>query len=369
MDERRNEIDWARLERLVTRQGTAQELEALQRWVDADPELQKIVAAMRTIGTPSDLKDRPWDDQQAWTRLRERMHAVPVRPLQVHRATPSSMQRVARTPGRRSVFTSSRTYFAAAAAIVIVVTGSLLLTTVRRSDSRATLASAPAGPVREIATRRGEQATIDLVDGTHVILAPGSRLSIPAEFSAAKSRIRELRLEGEAHFAVAHDSSRPFRVATSTAVTEDIGTAFVISSFPEDKGTRVVVAEGSVAMIPTGRQVAATQRTPIALVAGQLGQLDSAGTVTRKNVDVAAYVAWTQGTVVFDGARLSTAIPQLERWFDLNISLADSSLANRRLTGSFAHGSSDVLLQELSIALDVKVKRSGQSVVLTARRK
>lgn len=364
MDERphRNDIDWERLERFVTRQGTPAELEALEHWVNADPELVRIVETMRTIGMPrgatssekSGRTSRGWDERSAWSRLREQMHRTPVRPMRVHRATPPQLQRI-RAPHSRWLGVA-----AAAVLIVAVSVGTFL----ERSKRRGSEVVTKVAPSREIATRRGERATIDLADGTHVVLAPGSRLVIPGDFNSDRSRSRELALDGEAHFTVQHDSTRPFRVVTSHAVAQDIGTAFVVSSYPETNGTRVVVTEGLVAL----RRPAASQAVMV-LARGELGRVDSAGTATREsNVDIARYLAWTRDTLVFDGARLSAAIPQLERWFDIDISLAGAELAQRRLTGSFAHGSPERLLEALSIALDVNVTRTGGSVVLSGRR-
>lgn len=352
-----NDIDWERLERFVARQGTPAELEALDRWVNSDPELVRIVETMRTIGRPLNAKSGAqsgaWDERSAWSRLREQMHRTPVRPIRVHRATPPQLRRIRPSHSR---------WLSVAAAAVLVMAVSVGVFLQRRNAPRGADV-AEVAPSREIATRRGERATIDLADGTHVILAPGSRLVIPGDYDSPRQRSRELALDGEAHFTVQHDSTRPFRVVTANAVAEDIGTAFVVSSYPETNGTRVVVTEGSVALL---RRSAA--QALMVLAAGELGQLDSAGTATRQsNVDVRSYLAWTRDTLVFDGARLSTAIPQLERWFDLDITLADAPLAARRLTGSFAHGSAERLLQALSIALDVNVTRTGRSVVLSRR--
>lgn len=47
-----HEIDWARLDRYVTRQGTPEELAELERWVNADPELRALAEAMRIVGRP-----------------------------------------------------------------------------------------------------------------------------------------------------------------------------------------------------------------------------------------------------------------------------------------------------------------------------
>src|SRR5436190_1648478 len=59
---------------------------------------------------------------------------------------------------------------------------------------------------------------------------------------------RDLYLDGEAYFQVAHDARRPLRVHTAASVTEDLGTAFAIRAYADQVATEVVVAEGRVAL-------------------------------------------------------------------------------------------------------------------------
>ena len=104
--------------------------------------------------------------------------------------------------------------------------------------------------MREIATTRGQQATLDLADGTRVTLAADSKLRIPPSFGRAGTdgvRRRDVELQGEL-FDVVHNTTRPFVVHTTTAVTKDVGTSFVISAYPEAHMTEVVVVSGSVGL-------------------------------------------------------------------------------------------------------------------------
>ena len=93
----------------------------------------------------------------------------------------------------------------------------------------------------------GQQANLDLSDGTRVVLSPESHLRIPGDFAAPGGR-REVTLEGEAYFAVTHDSLRPFVVHKAHGSAEDLGTAFIVSAYPETEGTRLAVREGQVAL-------------------------------------------------------------------------------------------------------------------------
>jgi len=70
-------------------------------------------------------------------------------------------------------------------------------------------------PLREIATARGERLTVPLDDGSRVVLAPGSRLTVPERFARDA---RTVTLAGHAYFEVAPEAARPFLVQTPGAV-------------------------------------------------------------------------------------------------------------------------------------------------------
>src|SRR2546430_13828004 len=93
----------------------------------------------------------------------------------------------------------------AAAAVVLAVIGSGLW---RRAPRWQELTTGPA-----------HRATIRLRDGTQVALAPGSRLRYPGDYGAVQ---RDVYLEGQAQFDVAHLVGRPFRVHAGGGVAEDV---------------------------------------------------------------------------------------------------------------------------------------------------
>lgn len=95
---------------------------------------------------------------------------------------------------------------------------------------------------RTIATRRGEQRTQELADGTVVHL--DSETELVERFGTAQRRV-EIR-RGQAMFEVAQDAARPFRVRVGDATIEDVGTVFDVSA--RAARTTVTVLEGRVAI-------------------------------------------------------------------------------------------------------------------------
>jgi transmembrane sensor len=106
----------------------------------------------------------------------------------------------------------------------------------------------------------------------------------------------------------------------------------------------------------------------LTLVRGDIGRIDSVGSVTlTRNADITAYTAWTTGALAFNGVRLRDAIPELARWYDVDIRLADSTLADRRFTATFHDEPTTQVFRVLEIALGVRVAQHGNVVTLTPR--
>jgi transmembrane sensor len=87
--------------------------------------------------------------------------------------------------------------------------------------------------------------TVNLSDGSVVILEPNSRLSMPSEFSEEN---RTVYLSGEAYFKVTKDIDRPFLVYTNKLITRVLGTSFIVKVLKGEEETSVEVKEGKVSV-------------------------------------------------------------------------------------------------------------------------
>jgi transmembrane sensor len=340
-----DDIDSLTLARYLSGELGATEAAQVERWIAADPAHRDLIDALRKVWSLRALPDFDPDDV-LWRRIAAGVERPLPKPTLVQPRTPRFLR-------------PAELLTAAATIVVLVVGGAVLLTKLRQ----------PAAPVpmREVATRLGQRAALDLPDGSRVVLAPGSRVRIPAAYSVHGSgSSRELFLEGQAFFTVRHDSTRPFRVHTGAALVEDVGTEFVVTSQSEFHGTQVVVVSGAVAL----RQTSAPAAPPLlTLTRGDLARLDSSGiAIVTRDVNLAPYVAWTEGNLVFDGTPLREVAPALARWYDLDVRVSDSTLASRKFTASFRNEPISQVLEVVARSLDVRVERQGRSVVLSPNR-
>jgi transmembrane sensor len=335
--------DWIALDRYVAGEGPPEEREATRLRIQASPNLAAIVDAMRSArrGPGNSSADAP-NATAAWSSVSATLGFEP----SSRRGRPPRAPLSLMSSPRRRRFSAGRLAGVAAAA-VLIAGASLVSWQALRTTSHARTESPPA--IRaEYQTARGERATVELRDGTRVVLAPETKLRIA-------SNDRQVYLNGEAAFTVTHDSTRPFSViAAKGTEIRDIGTQFDVRAYPEERTVRVVVAQGSVSL-----RGAATE--PVILPRGALGIVDSAAVRVTRGVTTDRYLGWIQGNLTFTNARMADVAAELTRWFDLDVRLGSDKIADVRLTLAVNDAPADVTLEVIARAIDARVVRTGQS--------
>ena len=327
------EPDWRALDRYLAGDASPDEERAVREWIAADPTRGEALRQIQRAHGAADTEQ--WDTNAAWDRFSARMKGGTRRALPVTRSRPWYVAMPARI----------------AAALLLTVATYATWQAVRSPREQPTA-------MREIATPNGQRATVTLGDGSRVILNAGSRLRYPADFGRTP---RDVYLDGEAYFEVTHDAGRPFRVHAQGGVAHDLGTRFTVRAYPELPHVDVAVAEGKVSL----RRDEATAVDSVVLEPGQLGRLQASGPpAVVTGVDVDAQIAWTRGSLVLEGLTLEEALPQLERWFDVEIRVVDRALASRHVYVRFRDETLTQVLDALSLALGARYERSGRVITL-----
>lgn len=338
--------EWNALTRYITGECSLDEREAMRRWLAEDAARSRLAFEMELINRASLLSQSEWDPKDGWQRLLVRAQHVRIEPS-------PRRHRTAWVLVPRSAPRNRLALWAVAAAVVFAVA------IANQLRARASSARAPGqSTARVFSTRRAQVARVELGDGTVVSLAPESRLAVPADYGAAS---RAVTLEGEAYFRVVHDSLRPFVVRAGRGVVHDLGTTFLVSSYPIDTATRVVVAEGRVRVRPAD----APEASGAVLERGDLARIGRSGVpVIQHGVAVGPYLGWTRGQLIFYRAPLPEALEQLGRWYDVRFILQDSSLRARHLTMSLRTTSADAVAEAMGLALGLRVERRGDTITL-----
>lgn len=180
-----------------------------------------------------------------------------------------------------------------------------------------------------VETLRDRESWLKLDDGTIVHLSANSRIIYPEHFQKASlfnsNTKREVIVEGEAYFMVAHDNSRQFVVHTKHGDIVDYGTEFFVST--SDKTTKVALVEGSISFTPQGK-------SEIMMKPGEEAMVNTQGLLISDK-DMEEYRAWNTGMFFFEDETLESVAKVMKRWNAINIVFADDKLRNMHISGSF----------------------------------
>ena len=215
----------------------------------------------------------------------------------------------------------------------------------------------------------GQQRVIDLADGS--VLTLNTKTRIDVAFSD-EARIIQL-IYGEAHFDVAKDPDRPFRVLTRMGGVKAVGTVFSVRV--RDGDIEVLVEEGAVELTahdienPTGENRDAPLRPGIILASGRRAAFNKSEQVITV-LDPARLqqrLSWRQGQLVFDGDPLAYVIDEISRYTPVRIVISDPQLLDMPISGQFKAGEVDALLDALEQGFGLRIEKYGQRLVYVSQ--
>lgn len=205
---------------------------------------------------------------------------------------------------------------------------------------------------------------IQLPDGTLVCLGPGSRLEYPSEF---RDDNRNVRLEGQAYFEVAKDSSKPFRVQMDDVLVEALGTAFELFNYEDSENMEAVLVNGKIKVaFKRGNKMVKEQ---IMTPNERLIWHKEINLVEVEKIDADKYTSWRNGILSFENENLGEVIPYLERWYGRKIQCEESLLNNYRFTFKVRDESLDVVLFIMCQSAPLQYKKNtDESYILTQKK-
>lgn len=259
-------------------------------------------------------------------------------------------------PARR--YLVSPWYSAAAALALFMVTFYFLI---YKKQEDVVKPGAIAMKQQTVQTSRGQKLKIDLLDGTQVILNANSTLTFPEQFTTST---REVYLEGEAYFQVAHDTSKPFIVHTASANTTVLGTSFNVRTSP-DKITEITLVEGKVNV---GSRLHTAQVKDVILEPYQQAIVTSGNeAISKKKVDVQAFVDWKDNILHFENITLAEAAEQLEAWYNVDITFQNPALGNCTINATYKQETLPNILKSIEYMLKITCTQKGNSVILQGK--
>jgi len=200
-------------------------------------------------------------------------------------------------------------------------------------------------------TARGERRTIDLQDGSTILMDADT--AIDADIGTSERRIHLLR--GSAFFTVKR-SDIPFVVTAGDGEARVLGTTFDVAM--QDNGVSVTLESGSLQV--TG--AATSQR--VILAPGQGVAYRASGMDEPETVNLEERTAWHDGRLVFNNARLGDVLRQIERYRPGRIVVLSDALSERRVSGSFSIDSPQAALASVQSLVGFKMDEVAGRLVI-----
>ena len=233
-------------------------------------------------------------------------------------------------------------------------------------------------------TNIGEQSQQALQDGSVIHLNTNSRVQVEYTDNARNVWLTY----GEAHFEVAKNPDKPFRVYAAGGRVQAVGTAFTIKI--NDNLLDVLVTEGRIAVatgakkhIPalSDKKKTDVDANQIEQVLTKIGELDAGQSIkianqynigsadddlapsiqTLDQSEVIRRQAWRSGLLLFDGQTMSEFIEEISRFTHVSFIIDDPSVAAMKIGGRYKLDKLDQVLTALEENFDIDVSQVGNS--------
>ena len=304
-------------------------------WLELHPEKERTVEEARAILlslTTQTLPSVSEHMQQDWLRIQAAMQEADIHPLSM--------------PARQS-----RTWYAVAASVLFLIGAGMAFWWLTVANSWT-----------NIRTAYGQTRTVQLADGSQVILNSNSQLRYASSWQDTAA-LREVWLEGEAYFSVVHTATnQKFIVHLDEVEVEVLGTEFNVQDRPGK--TQVVLSEGKVRL----QTKHTTETAAVVMQPGDLVEFtDQDQSFVKKEVQPDIYSSWRKGLLTFDKATLGEVIAVLEHNYGYQVNLDNPAWSDLEFTAKVASDKPDLLLELLAESFDFALIRQNKTITIKKR--
>ncbi len=165
-----------------------------------------------------------------------------------------------------------------------------------------------------VTTEDGQKRTVVLADGSLVTLNDNSSIS----FNMTGS-MREVVLDGEAYFDIAHDARKPFLVKTSKIQIRVLGTIFNVKSYADEDRVETTLVKGKVTVKNLENEGNEVEMLPNEQVVFH----KETASLVKTSAEAEQKTAWRSGNFFFEDEPVGAIFSELEKWYGVKILLDD----------------------------------------------
>ncbi|KAA0991999.1 FecR family protein [Dyadobacter aurulentus] len=200
-----------------------------------------------------------------------------------------------------------------------------------------------------------------LPDRSSVAMHPDAIITYPQKFDSAQ---RAVTFSGEGFFDIQKDPSRPFLIESGELVIRVLGTSFNVKAPVSRKVVQVDVVTGSVQVSARGK-VGNPQQVTLKPKEQALFEAGSGKLTARAIAPQIRKPIYEPVTIVFEETPMNTVTEQLEKRFNVNISLSNPGLAHCSVTANFESQPLSSILEMLCTTLEASYSLSGETITIS----
>lgn len=211
-----------------------------------------------------------------------------------------------------------------------------------------------------------------LPDSSVVWLNAGSHIRYDSNFI---QKNRDVYLDGEAYFSVAHDADHPFIVHAGNITVRALGTKFNVQAYQNENKIEATLISGkilvkidgkpdqNIILAPNEKLTVINEeykltkdRKELSFEVKEVAQIPSIAAVPE--------VAWLQDKLAFENESFHELAKRMERRYDIHIIFKDSLLCKERLSGVFENENIQKALSLLQMTTVFQYKIKGDTAYL-----
>ncbi len=315
--------------KVLTDEATAEDKKELSQWLDVAPENRQYFDDLKRLWSKSaDALPLEYsgsvsvDTDAAWATVKKRIHAP--KPLTIKWLSMDNILKVA-------------------AAVLFLISAFLFFIEKNK-------------PIEQNYMAETTIKTETLLDGSVITL--NKKSSVSTTFSKKERRVK---MVGEAYFAVAHDTEKPFVIEVKTLEVKVVGTAFNVDNLSQPNKVIVVVEEGIVEVLG--------QKETLRLTKGQKAVYDILTSTFDKTTNVDKNVtAYKTGRLDFENKKLKDVVEKINKLFGYDIEIASPALENCEITTVYEGQDLEFFFKEIiGESIKIEVEKQGDRIILRGK--
>jgi ferric-dicitrate binding protein FerR (iron transport regulator) len=202
-----------------------------------------------------------------------------------------------------------------------------------------------------LSTPPGVKSSFYLPDSTRVWLNSASSITFPGTFV---EDTRQVRITGEAFLDVRKNEKQPFIVDLGKVYVKVLGTRFDVIHYEKEKQSEIILESGKISLF---QETGAGDQDLTTLNPGEMALFDRAqNRIGISRVQTPKYTSWINGKLVFRDDPMDEVVRKLNRWFNVEITIADREIEKYVYTATFQDESIDQILELLTLSAPIRYR-------------